>query len=147
MFHDIVYNCLNVCGSSMPYCSSRSLPRALHNWKGMVVGFLSGQIFNWLTHILVMSLCYSQALWSLCDEGKHIVSRLWMLAVWTLIKDLHVGLSTAITQNCIGNLQLICIAVWHMQKFVIFYLTKSLLGYCSFRAQLWRHGAPPAQPV
>ena len=59
-----------------------------HNWKGMVGGFLSGQIFNWLTLILVMSLCHSQASWSLCNKGKDIVSRLLILAVWALMKVL-----------------------------------------------------------
>ena len=41
-------------------------------------------------------------------------------------------MSTATAQNCIGNLQPIYTTVWHMHQFVIVYLTKSSLGYCSF---------------
>ena len=61
--------------------------------------------------------------------------------------SLHVGVPTAITQNSIGNLQLMYITVWHMQQFVFVYLTNSLLGHCRFLCQLWTHVASPAQPV
>ena len=70
----------------MPYHCSRSLPRAVHNWIGMVVGFLSGQIFNWVTHIFVMSLCHAHASISLCNEDKHTV-----LDLDTGSLSLHVG--------------------------------------------------------
>ena len=59
LFHD----CLNDSASSSatPNCFSKFLPRAIHNWIGMVVGFLSGQILSWVTHIFIMSLYHAWA--------------------------------------------------------------------------------------
>ena len=55
-FHDS----LNDSSSATPNCFSRSFLRAVHNWTGKVVGFMSGQIFSWATNIFIMSLCHAQ---------------------------------------------------------------------------------------
>ena len=71
-FHDS----LNDSGSATLNCFSRSFSRAVHNWTGMVLGFVLGQIFSWATHIFVMSLCHAWASMALCIEGKDIFYRL-----------------------------------------------------------------------
>ena len=80
MLHDSTFaffhDSLNDSGSATLNCFSRSFPRAVHNWTGMVVGFLLGQIFSWATHIFVMSLCHAQASMSVCNEGKDTFYRL-----------------------------------------------------------------------
>ena len=74
MLHDstcaFFHGSLNDSGSATLNCFSRSFLRAVHNWTGMVVGFLSGQILSWATHIFIMSLCHAQASMSVCHEEQ-----------------------------------------------------------------------------
>ena len=78
MFHDS----LNVSGSATPNCFSRFLPKAVHNCRGMVDGFISGQILSWVTHIFVMSHCHAWDSMYLCNEGKDTIYRPWILPFW-----------------------------------------------------------------
>ena len=78
---------LNDWYSATLNCFSRSFPRAFHNWTGMVFGFVLGQIFNWATHIFVMSLCHAQASMSVCSECKDTFYILKILAVWSYMLE------------------------------------------------------------
>ena len=59
VFNIAFQDSLNESGSATPNCFSRSFPRAVHNWTGMVVGFVSGHIFSWAINIFIMSLCHA----------------------------------------------------------------------------------------
>ena len=47
LFHDS----LNDSGSATLNCFSKTFPKTVHKWTGMVVGILLGQIFSWATDI------------------------------------------------------------------------------------------------
>ena len=124
MFHDS----LNVSGSVTPNYFSRILPRAVHNWIGMVDGVLSGQILSCETHIFIISLCHAWVSISLCNEGKDTVSILQILAVWAYILE--------------------CLQQSHKRQLMyIIYSTYFSPWNCIYPCPWWTATSPLAQPL